>query len=131
MKFPSMAEKNITERMKSCYSISAKQLFNQKRKKKERLCKFLQTYCSPRYARCYINISGIRISKATSGTDKILENTIIQLSIERDLDLNLDSDLVKHHFFQSKKESRSICKNCFLQGPVSRKGSSACGTSGP
>lgn len=28
----------------------------------------------------------------------------IQLGIERDFDLNLDSNLVKHHFFSKQKE---------------------------
>lgn len=69
--------------------------------------------------------------QATSGTDKILQKMTIQLGIETQFDLNLHSNLVKHNFFQSKKESRSVCRYCFLQRPAGGQSSSACGASCP
>lgn len=49
---------------------------------------------------------------------KYFKRLPFKLGIETDFDLNLDSHLLKHHFFQSKKENSCFCRFFFFSNDL-------------
>lgn len=124
VRFPSMAEKNVTEKIKYCCCISAKKLCLTTTKKG------YINFCAQMDLKAMQDVTLINLTleqaKWPLEQMKYFKRPPFQLGIETDFDLNLDGHLLKHHFFQSKKENRSFCRFFFFpQQSVGMKSSSA------